>query len=44
MLSVLLGTVTKHSLASGEDVCKTLTFSNGSSRVFMDLKNKHTDT
>ena len=44
MLYVFLGTMRKHSPASGEDVCKILTFTDDSTRVFVHLKNKHTDT
>ena len=38
------GTIRKHSPASGEDVCKQLTFSDDSTRVIVTLKNKHTDS
>ena len=37
MLYVLLGTIRKYSPASGEDVCKTLTFSDDSTHIFVHL-------
>ena len=41
MLYVLLGTMGKHSPASGEDACKKITFHDDFSRTFLHLKKTH---